>query len=77
MGLRGSRNFSQFWPIVAGPIVAALIPVAATAQSTPVVRQASTPVIARIVDDQVTLDPRTVPEDSDALVVSAVVSAAG
>ena len=44
MGLRGGRNFSQFWPIVAGPIVAALIPVAATAQSAPVVRQASTPV---------------------------------
>ncbi len=40
-------------------------------------RQASTPVIARIVDDQVTLDPRTVPEESDGVVVSAIVSAAG
>jgi L-seryl-tRNA(Ser) seleniumtransferase len=39
-------------------------------------RQAATPLIARIVDDQVTLDPRTLPEGSDALVVSVVVSAA-
>jgi L-seryl-tRNA(Ser) seleniumtransferase len=38
-------------------------------------RQADTPVIARIVDDQVTLDPRTLPEHCDVQVVQAVTSA--